>query len=172
MLVAQSCPALCDPRNWEPPGPSVHGILQARILEWVAIPLLRGNLPAPGIKPGSPALQAIFFTIWREAPCPPGAKSLQSCPTLCDPMDYSLSGSVCPWDSPDKNTGVGCPTLLQGIFLTQGSNPHLLHLLHWQSGFVCVCVCVVFFFFTTSTTWKASYLPWGQCKTPFRFFPD
>ena len=36
---------------------------------------------------------------------------------------------LCPWDYPGKNTGVGCHFLLQGIFLTQGSN---LHLLHWQ----------------------------------------
>ena len=38
----------------------------------------------------------------------------------------------CPWDSPGKNTGVDCPALLQGIFPTQGSNPCLLYLLHWQ----------------------------------------
>ena len=50
--------------------------------------------------------------------------SLQLCPTLCDSMDCSLPGS-CPWDSPGKNTGVGCPALPQGIFLTQGSNPGL-----------------------------------------------
>ena len=37
------------------------------------------------------------------------------------------------WDSPGKNTGMGCHFLLQGIFLTQGSNPHLLCLLHWQA---------------------------------------
>ena len=37
-----------------------------------------------------------------------------------------------PWDSPGKNTGVGCHALLQGIFPTQGSNPSLLCLLHWQ----------------------------------------
>ena len=36
---------------------------------------------------------------------------------------------LCPWDSPDKNTGVGCHFLLQGIFLTQRSNPRLLCLL-------------------------------------------
>ena len=36
-LVAQSCPTLCDPRDYSPPGSSVHGILQARIPEWVAI---------------------------------------------------------------------------------------------------------------------------------------
>ena len=40
------------------------------------------------------------------------AKSLQSCPTLCDPIDGSPPGS-CPWDSPGKNTGVGCHFLLQ-----------------------------------------------------------
>ena len=40
----------------------------------------------------------------------------------------------CPWDSPGKNTGVGCHFLLQGIFLTQGSNPGLLCLLQWQVG--------------------------------------
>ena len=38
---------------------------------------------------------------------------------------------LCPWDSPGKNTGVGCHALLQGIFPTQGLNQHLLHLLHW-----------------------------------------
>ena len=44
----------------------------------------------------------------------------QSCPTLCDPMDCSRL--LCPWDSSGKNTGMGCHSLLQGIFLTQGSN--------------------------------------------------
>ena len=39
---------------------------------------------------------------------------------------------LCPWDSLGRNTGVACHFLLQGIFLTQGLNPHLLHLLHWQ----------------------------------------
>ena len=37
MLVTQSCPTLCDPMDCKPPGSSVHGIFQARILEWVAI---------------------------------------------------------------------------------------------------------------------------------------
>ena len=41
---------------------------------------------------------------------------------------------LCSCNSPGKNTGVGCHVLLQGIFLTQGSNPDLLHLLHWQAG--------------------------------------
>ena len=41
---------------------------------------------------------------------------------------------LCPWDSPGKHTGVGCHFLLQGIFPTQGLNPSLLRLLHWQVG--------------------------------------
>ena len=41
------------------------------------------------------------------------AKSFQLCPTLCDPIDGSPLGSPCPWDSPGKNTGVGCHFLLQ-----------------------------------------------------------
>ena len=41
---------------------------------------------------------------------------------------------LCPWDSPGKYAGVGCHALLQVIFPTQGSNPHLLRLLRWQVG--------------------------------------
>ena len=43
--VAQLCPALCDPKDSSPPGSSVHGIFQARILEWVAISSSRGSSP-------------------------------------------------------------------------------------------------------------------------------
>ena len=61
-------------------------------------------------------------------------KSLQSCLTLCDLMDGSSPGSSFHGDASGKNSGVGCYFLPQGIFLTQGSNPHLLRLLHWQMG--------------------------------------
>ena len=57
VLVAKSCPTLHDPTDCSPPGSSARGILQARILEWVAMPSSRGNLPDSGIEPGSPALQ-------------------------------------------------------------------------------------------------------------------
>ena len=70
------------------------------------------------------------------------AKLLQSCPTLCDTMDCSSHASV-HGDSPGKNTGVGCHALLQGIFLTQESNP-LLMSLALAGGF-----------FTTNATWEA-----------------
>ena len=49
----------------------------------------------------------------------------KSCPTLCDPMDCSPPGSSVHGDSPGKNAGVGCHSLLQGIFPTQGLNPSL-----------------------------------------------
>ena len=64
----QLCPTLCDPMDCNPPGFSVHGILQARTLEWVAIS---------------------FSNAWKWK-----AKEVaQSCPTLCDPMDCSPPGS-------------------------------------------------------------------------------
>ena len=50
------------------------------------------------------------------------------CPTLYDSMDCKPTRFLCLWDFPGKNTGVGCCFFLQGIFLIQGSNPHLLHL--------------------------------------------
>ena len=43
IVSAKSCPTLCDPMDCSPPGSSVHGILQARILEWVAMPSCRGS---------------------------------------------------------------------------------------------------------------------------------
>ena len=52
VFIAQSCLTLCDPVDCGPQGSSVHGILQARILEWVAISYSR-DLPEPGIKPAS-----------------------------------------------------------------------------------------------------------------------
>ena len=57
VIVAQSGPSLCDPMDCGPPGFCVHGILQARILEWVASPF-SGDFPNPGVEPRSPALQA------------------------------------------------------------------------------------------------------------------
>ena len=56
------CLTLCNPTDCDPSGSSVHGILQARILEWVAI-LFSRVLPNAGIKPGSLALQTDSFTV-------------------------------------------------------------------------------------------------------------
>ena len=53
------------------------------------------------------------------------SKLLQSCLTLCDPIDCSPPGSSCPWDSPGKNTGVGCHALLQRGY-TMGLHKRLM----------------------------------------------
>ena len=50
-----------------------------------------------------------------------------------------LTRLLCPWDFPGKNTSVGCHFLLQGIFLTQGSNLRFLPLLHWQMDSLLLC---------------------------------
>ena len=61
--VAQSCPTLCNPMDCSPPGSSVHGIFQARILEWIAIPFSRrSSWPKGGTWVSGSACR--FFTIW------------------------------------------------------------------------------------------------------------
>ena len=57
VLVTRLCRTLCNPMYCSLPGSSVHGILQGRVLECIAIPFSR-DLPEPGIEPRSPALQA------------------------------------------------------------------------------------------------------------------
>ena len=93
--------------------------------------LLRGIFPTQGSNPMflmSPALPGGFFTTritWEALAKLTGlkltrvrssaaAKSLQSCPTLCDPMDCRL---LHPWDFPGKSTGVGCYCLLPYVAL-------------------------------------------------------
>ena len=68
VLVAQSCPILCDPMDGSPQCSSVHGILQARILEWVAIPFFRGS-SWPRDRTQVSCVAGKLFTIWatREA---------------------------------------------------------------------------------------------------------
>ena len=73
VLVAQSCLTLCDPIDCNPPGSSVYGILQARILEWVARPFSRGS-PRPRDQTQVSCIAGRFFTVLvtREAipsPC-------------------------------------------------------------------------------------------------------
>ena len=70
--VAHSCPTLCNPLDY-----AVHGILQARILEWVAFPS-PGDLPNPGIKPRSPSLQA------DSLPAEPPGKEVIWTLLMCD----------------------------------------------------------------------------------------
>ena len=63
VLVIQSCLTLCDPMDYHLPGSSVHGLLQARILEWVAIPFSRRPFWQRDLTQVLP-ISGRFFTIW------------------------------------------------------------------------------------------------------------
>ena len=110
----QSCPTLCNPIDGSPPGSSVPGILQARTLEWVDISF--SNVGKWKLKMKSFSRVRLFRTPWTAAhQAPPSmgfsrqeywsglpwdtaaaAKSLQSCPTLCNPIDGSSPISPVP----------------------------------------------------------------------------
>ena len=70
VLVTQSCLTLCDPMDCSPPGSSVHGILQARILEWVSIHFSRGS-SWPTDRTQVSCIAGRFFTVWatRKTSC-------------------------------------------------------------------------------------------------------
>ena len=109
--------ALCDPMDWSLPGSSVHGILQARTVEWVAVPFSRGSSQFRDQTQVS-CIAGRFFTVWvtkvayirdglslnssvfsgslNQCPENAAAKSLKSCPTLWDPIDSSPPGSPVP----------------------------------------------------------------------------
>ena len=63
VFVAQSCPTLCDPMDCSPPGSSVHGIFQAKILEWVAVPSCRGS------NPGLLHCRSILYHLSHQGSC-------------------------------------------------------------------------------------------------------
>ena len=95
-LVVQSCPTLWDTMGCSPLGSSDHRILQARILEWIAIPFSRRS-SWPRDRTQVSCIIGRFFTIWTTWEfqymyilC---ANLLQWCPTLCSPVDCSLPGS-------------------------------------------------------------------------------
>ena len=114
----QSCPTLCDPMDYILLDFSVHGILQARILEWVAMPFSRGSS---------------WYRDQIQVSCITGRFFLLSEPLSENESHSVMSDSVrphglySPWNSPGHNTEVGSLFLLQGIFPTQELNPGLLH---------------------------------------------
>ena len=145
LLSRFSCVRLCaTPQNGSPLGSPVPGILQARTLEWVAISFSNARKQKVKVKSLSRVqLSATSWTAAYQAPPSMGfsrqeywsgvplhcsslhlSEVAQSYPALCNPMDCSLPGS--------SIRGIfqailGCHFLLQGIFLTQRSNPGLLH---------------------------------------------
>ena len=81
------------------------------------------DLPDPGIKPRSPALQADSLPSELQG----RSKSLSRAQPFATPTTVTYTKLFRPWDFQGKSTGVGCHFLLQGIFPTQGSNPGLSH---------------------------------------------
>ena len=92
--VTQSCLTLCDSMDYSLSGSFVHEILQQEYWSGLLCPSL-GDLPDPGIESRSAALQADSLPSEPQAAAA-AAKSLQSCPTLCDPIDGLLPGSPVP----------------------------------------------------------------------------
>ena len=88
VLVTQSCPTLYDSMDCRQPGSSVHGILQARIWEWVAMSFSRVS-SQPRNRSQVPRIAGGFFTSIYCCCC----LVAKSCQTLCNPMDSSPPGS-------------------------------------------------------------------------------
>ena len=140
-----SCIQLCDPMDYSPSGSSVHGVLQVRLWEWVSISYPRwSSWSRDWTRISCTGRWVLYRWATREAQwnmlcC---AKSLQWCPTLCNPIDWSPPSSsvhgilqvrILEWVA----------ALHQGIFLTQGLNLHILF------------PALAGGFFSTCVTWEA-----------------
>ena len=123
--VAQSCPTLSDPMDCSLPGSSIHGIFQAKVLEWAAAAKSLQSCPTlcdpiDGSSPGSPIpgiLQARTLE-WVAFPSPmhESEKWKWSRSVVSDsqrPHGLQPTRPRRPWDPPGKSTGVGCHCLLR-----------------------------------------------------------
>ena len=177
--VAQSCPTLSDPMDCSPPGSSVHGIFQARVLEWVAIAFSIENPPimqeswVPSLDWEDPWKREQLTTpvFWSEefhgqrtsspwgleesdTTAAAAAKSLQSCPTLRDPIDGSPPGSPVPGIlqaktldfmkvKSESEVAQSCPTLSDRMDCNlPGSCVHWIfqsRVLEWVAIDLCCC---------------------------------
>ena len=146
------------------PGSSVHGILLSRILEWVAISFSRGSSQSRyWTRVSCIARDPLPTESWER-------KGTKSCLTLEIP--WTEAGRLlCPWDSPGKNTGMGCHFLFQDIFPNPGIKPtppalqaDYVPLSHLGSLFF-------FFFQTHKWLWKCQFsLKLICCFSGFFFF--
>ena len=133
MQVVPSCPTLCDAMDY-----TVHGFLQVRILEWVAFPFFRGSSQTRDW-PQVSRITGGFFTSWATREAQSFHNHMRiicmlsgfSRVWLCNPgppgssVHGILQARILEW--------VAMPSS-RGIFPTQGLNPRLLHLIHWQTG--------------------------------------
>ena len=162
LCVFLSCVQLFVTLRCSPPDFSVRGILQARILEWAAIPFSRRS-SWPSDQSLVSCIAGRFFTIWATGKSKKGLDldhhrgvvthlepNILDCEVkwtlgsierievkvkvtqLC--LTLLPHGLYSPWNSPGQNIGVGSLSLLQGNFPTQGQNPGLLHCrqIHYQ----------------------------------------
>ena len=128
VLVVQLCPPLCHPMDYSLPGSSIPGILQARIVEWVAIHFSRGIFPTQGSNPRFLHWQADSLplshlgspTVLYHGPEKNGialdgklviVQSLKSC--LCFATPWTITCTPLSMGFPTKMPGVGCHFLLQ-----------------------------------------------------------
>ena len=101
------------------------------------------------IRPTGPGLGWLCVLLYPHGECVAHSCHcclvVKSCLTLLWPHWQSPTRLLCPWQFPGKNSGVGCHFLLWGTFLTQGSNPSLLHcreiLCHWATWEACTAPC-------------------------------
>ena len=101
--IAKSCLTPCNHVDCSPTCPSVHGIFQPRILEWVAISSSRGS-------------SQLRASNWETHIYCGGDLVAKSCPVICDPWTVAHQ-VLCPENFPGKNIGVGSHSFLEGIFL-------------------------------------------------------
>ena len=111
LILTQSCLTLCDPVDCSPPGSSVHGILQARVLEWVAMPSSRGSSWLSNWTYISCVfcIAGGFFTTEPPGKPPVTPWWFNHLVTSNSLRPYGLSPAkfLCPWDFPGKNTRMG-----------------------------------------------------------------
>ena len=145
--LLQSCLTLCDPTDCSPPGLSVHGILQARILEWVATPR---DFSHPGFKPVSPALQA------DSLPSEPPGKGRRYLKADKETKAQSV---------PDSDTLLpGTPRALALPVLTRGSSPSRLSVgTHSEAPMLILRISHSLTFICPPQAHSLSLLPWDSC---------
>ena len=95
--VAQLCPTLCNPMDSRLPGSSAHGIFQARVLEWGAIAFsacwyIYFKITNKHIFPQQNNISEKSWTVFKVLQISLKVKVTQSCPTFCDPVDYTVHG--------------------------------------------------------------------------------
>ena len=131
-FIAQSCPTVCNPTDCSPPGSSVHRILQARILEWVAMSSSR-RASQPRDQTQISCIVGRFFTIWTTREVPRHA--------LEQNLKYTILGV--PWQSLDSVCVFVCVCVCAEsecpvcVCVCWVRMPWTLH-----SHCLCVCVCV------------------------------